>query len=136
MSTPPVILRVGEEPPPLDSGRPAAQPGPTPTRASGPKGERPSQGRFQCINAFIDVTMADLTPAERSVWLILWRDTKPGGLATTSQASLAARAGVSDRAVRKALRRLEGRGLVSVARRGSLRRGPSAYRVRPLAPGP
>jgi DNA-binding MarR family transcriptional regulator len=84
------------------------------------------------VNAFIDATMADLTPAERGVWFVLWRDTKPNGLAATSQASIARRAGVTDRAVRKALRRLEGRGLVRVIHRGSLRRGPSSYRVFPL----
>jgi DNA-binding MarR family transcriptional regulator len=96
------------------------------------KGNRQAKGRFGCINAFIDATMADLTPTERAVWLILWRDTQPSGLAATSQASMARRAGVTERAVRKALRRLEGRGLVGVVHRGSLRRGPSSYRVHPL----
>ena len=77
--------------------------------------------------------MADaLPPAERAVWLILWRDTKPNGLAGTSQMSIARRAGVSDRAVRSALRRLEREGLVSIVHRGSLRAGASIYRVHPL----
>src|SRR5262245_27243252 len=126
MSALPRILAVGEEPPPLN---------PTPAadgRASKPKGKRASAGRFQCINAFIDATLGMLTPAERSAWLILWRDTKPNGLAKTSQASMARRAGVSDRAIRAALRRLAGTGLVTVVHRGSLRRGPSIYRVHPL----
>lgn len=86
-------------------------------------------GRFAVVNAFIDVTMADLTPAERSSWLILWRDTKPGGLARTSQASIATRAGVSERAVWTALRALERRGLLRVVRRGRLGQGASTYRV-------
>jgi hypothetical protein len=79
--------------------------------------------------------MAGLAPAERSTWLILWRDSKPDGLATTSQASIARRAGVTDRAVRGAVKRLLALGLLTVLRRGSLRRGPSAYRVHPLAGG-
>src|SRR5262245_1848166 len=63
---------------------------------------------------------ASVTPAERSVWLILWRDTKPSGLAKTSQMSMARRAGVSDRSIRAALRGLEHKGLITVVRRGSL----------------
>jgi hypothetical protein len=125
----PRVLAVGEEPPPLNSSparRPAA------AERGKAKGKAATRGRFQCINAFIDATMAGLTPAERSVWLILWRDTKPNGLAATSQADLARRAGTSDRAVRFALVALQRRGLVAVVRRGSLRRGPSSYRVFPL----
>jgi hypothetical protein len=76
--TAPRPLAVGEEPPPLDAdNRPAAPR--RPGKASKPKGKRDTAGRFQTINAFIDVTMAGLTLAERSVWLILWRDTKPTG---------------------------------------------------------
>jgi hypothetical protein len=127
----PCIIPVGQEPQALE---PAGAPWPgKPNRG---KGKAATRGRFQCINAFIDATMGTLTPAERSVWLILWRDTKPNGLAETSQADLARRGGVSDRAVRFALAALCGKGLVAVVRRGSLRRGPSSYRVFPLARGP
>jgi hypothetical protein len=100
-------------------------------KASKPKGKA-SAGRFQSINAFIDATMGTLPPAARAAWLILWRDTKPNGLAATSQMSMARRAGISDRSVRNALGLLEERGLVTVVHRGSLRRGVSTYRVRPL----
>lgn len=96
------------------------------------KTKHSSQGRFLAINAFIDTTMASLTNSQRSVWLILWRDTKPNGLAETSQADLARRAGVTDRMVRHALTELIRRGLVRVVKRGSLQRGRSVYRVRPL----
>jgi hypothetical protein len=120
MSPDPRIIPVGAEPPPLDAGRTRRPGRPPPGEAKGKAGEarRRAGGRFQTINAFIDVTMAALPPAERAVWLILWRDTKPDGLARTSQASLARRAGVTDRAVRSALRRLEREGLVVVARQG------------------
>jgi hypothetical protein len=115
--------------PPLESPRAEAER--ATAKPGKPKGKG-GRGRFPCINAFIDVSMATLTPAERAVWLILWRDTKPNGLAETSQVSLARRAGVSDRTVRSALRALEQRGLVTVVHRGSLRRGASIYRVHPL----
>lgn len=131
------IIPVGEEPPPMESPGPAASSNGRHRRQGGergkPKGKRVSAGRFHCINAFIDATMATLTPAERAAWLILWRDTKPNGLAETSQTSMARRAGVSDRSIRTALRGLEEWGLVTVVHRGSLRRGVSVYRVHPLA---
>src|SRR5262249_6577276 len=134
--TPPHIIPVGEEPPPMESPGPAPSGNGRHRDGSQPKRKAATRGRFQGINAFIDFTMAGLTPAERSVWLILWRDTKPNGLAATSQADLARRAGVSERAVRFALNELRGKGLIAVVRRGSLRRGPSSYRVVPLCRGP
>src|SRR5262245_56485790 len=127
------VLDVGGELPPMDG------PAPSSNRRQQHQGEnraqpkRASAGRFQCINAFIDATMAMLTPAERAAWLILWRDTKPNGLAETSQMSMARRAGVSDRSIRTALRRLGQIGLITVVHRGSLRRGASVYRVHPLS---
>jgi hypothetical protein len=99
-------------------------------------GDRRRTGnRFGAINAFLDATMAGLRPCERAVWLLLWRDTRPNGLARTSQADLARRAGATERAVRSALRELQRRGLVVVVRRGRLQGGPSCYRVRPLTGG-
>lgn len=120
--------------PALDDSPSATPREPKPSTRRKAKEKRSSAGRFQSINAFIDVTMAGLTPAARSVWLILWRDTKPTGLAQTSQESLARRAGVTDRAVRTALQLLVSAGLLTVVHRGSLRAGASIYRVRPLAP--
>jgi hypothetical protein len=95
----------------------------------------PNRGRFAEINEFIDFSMANLTPAARSVWLILWRDTKPNGLARTGQANLARRAGVTERAVRMALTELTSGGLVRVVRKGRVGAGPSTYRVRGINPG-
>jgi hypothetical protein len=141
----PRVIPVGEEPPPMDdycdADRNRRQADATNGRhrsngdRNGPAGKHDSRGRFQCVNAFIDVTMAALNPTERATWMVLWRDTKPNGLAETSQASLASRAGVTDRAVRKALKGLQGRGLVTIVRRGSLRRGASVYRVHPITRG-
>jgi hypothetical protein len=85
--------------------------------------------RFALLNAFVDVTLADLTGAEAKVWLILYRDTKANGVARTGQADLARRAGLSVRAVKLALKSLEQRKLVQVIRRGRLNAGPSTYAV-------
>jgi hypothetical protein len=126
--TQPHIIAVGAELPPLAVG-PKAKARKAPMR----RGNRRSPcGRFQCINAFLDYTMRHLTGAERAVWLLLWRDTKPEGLAKTSQTSLAARAGMTDRAARKAVKGLACKGLLTVVHRGGLRQGPSVYRVHPL----
>ena len=109
---------------------PPVESSPTP-KASGRKR---GKDRFAQINEFIDFTMAKLTPAARSVWLILWRDTKPNGQARTGQKDLARRAGVSDRTVRDALSELVEAGLVKVVRKGRVGIGPSTYRVRGVNP--
>jgi hypothetical protein len=129
MSAQPRILPVGEEPPPLHRGGPARREATGVTRR---KEKRSSRGRFLCINAFLDVTMAGLDRAALAVWLLLWRDTKPDGLARTSQADLARRAGCDPRTVRRALAILQGAGLVTVVSQGGLNRGLSVYRVDPL----
>lgn len=105
-------------------------------QAAGPKPKPAARvtGRFAEINTFIDYTMGGLTPSARSVWLILWRDTKPNGLARTSQVDLARRADVTDRAVRTALAELAAAGLVTVVARGGVSRGASTYRVRGANP--
>ena len=131
-------IPVGREPPPMNPRIVTSPLAPGHGKADKPgkaKGNPRARLRFQEVNAFLDVTMAGLTMAQRSVWLLLWRDTKPNGLAETSQVDLARRAGISDRAVRKALTRLRALGLVNVVKRGSLRRGRSISRVHPLGQG-
>ena len=56
---------------------------PAPVKPTAKKATK-RKDRFAEINAFVDVTMRDLTRAELSVWLILWRDKKPDGLVKTS----------------------------------------------------
>jgi Helix-turn-helix domain len=86
--------------------------------------------RFPVFNAFVDVTLGGLTGAEARVWLVLFRDTKADtGTSRTGQTDIARRAGLGVRTVRRALTRLEGKGLVKVIRRGRLNGGPSVYRV-------
>jgi hypothetical protein len=125
------VLRVGEEPAPLDDGAP--QPDGNSRRRERAKGKSGSAGRFAVLNAFADATLATLNRAEIAVWLLLWRDTKPNGLARTSQTDLARRAGVNPRTVRRALAVLEHAGLVTVVHLGGLPARVSAYRVNALA---
>jgi hypothetical protein len=129
--TQPRILAVGEELPPLDDGEP--RPHRDRRQRNSPKGKSVTSGRFGVLNAFADATLATLGRAEIAVWLLLWRDTKPNGLARTSQADLARRAGVNPRTVRRALAALQRAGLVTVVHRGGLPARVSAYRVNALA---
>ena len=98
-----------------------------------PAGKR-HRGRFAEVNAFIDFAMAGRGRAEVATWLVLWRDTKPNGIASTSQADIARRAGCDVRSVRRALDALVAAGLVKVVKRGRLGAGPSAYKVRGIVP--
>jgi hypothetical protein len=112
--------------------------GSTPARHRGYNGEakgkpaRRKGDRFAVVNAFLDFTAGGLTRAAALTWLVLWRDTKPDGTARTSQADLARRIGADPSTVKRAVAALVKAGLLAVVYRGSLRRGPSAYRVRPL----
>ncbi len=133
MNSEPPIIPVGQEPPPLhrlNGSTPARHQGNG--KAKGP-GRRSTGGRFAVLNTFADFTLSTLTRAEIVVWLLLWRDTKPDGTAHTSQADLARRAGANPSTVKRAVAALVKAGLLAVVYRGSLRRGPSAYRVRALA---
>jgi hypothetical protein len=102
-------------------------------KAKGKPNSRRRGDRFAAFNAFVDITMRDLTRSEVLVWLALFRDTKPDGLVRTSQADLARRVGANVRTIKRAVAALRGRGLLTVVFRGSLRQGASAYRVHPLS---
>ncbi len=102
------------------------------TKPKGPNKQRKAAAdRFAVLNNFIDFTLAGLTRNELAVWLVLYRDSREG-IARTSQADIARRAGVTDRTVRNVLRKLEGKRLLKTVFRGSLNAGPSSYRVLPL----
>ena len=96
--------------------------------------QRPKQSkqmtkdRFDVLNSFVDCSLVGLSKADVATWLVLYRDTR-NGIAVTSQADIARRIGISDRAVRSSVGRLEKRGLLVVVRRGGLLQGPSKYRV-------
>lgn len=112
---------------------PMATAGKKPERPAGKK-LKPAGERFKTINTFCDFTLAGLDRADFAVWLLLWRDTKPDGLARTAQADLARRAGIAVRTAGRAVSSLHKAGLLSIVRRGGLSSGPSTYRVHPLGP--
>lgn len=106
-----------------------------PVRPAAVKARRPIRSeRFAVLNSFADCALADLTGAEAKVWVVLFRDTKKTGTARTGQADIGRRAGLSVRGVRKAIRGLERKGLLTVRRRGRLNAGPSVYQVHPVGP--
>lgn len=124
----PRILAVGQEPTPLHSPEEVVTK-PRHPKTNGVRGKAETKGRFVVINRFADFALAGLSRAEICVWLLLWRDTKPDGLARTSQGDLARRAGKNVRTVKRAVRRLVDAGLIVIVRQGGLRKGPSTYRV-------
>ena len=95
--------------------------------------KRQSLLRFEMLNSFVDKGMRHLTAHQSAVWLVLFRDTRPNGLARASVDDIARRAGLGRRTVLRSLRRLEELRMLRVASRGGLNRGPSAYRVFPFA---
>ncbi len=74
--------------------------------------------RFERFNEFVDVGLAMLSRSGAFVYLILFRDTKPSGLARTSRTELARRGGMTERQASRALQALIQRGVVQVIRRG------------------
>jgi hypothetical protein len=94
--------------------------------------KRRSSLRFEMLNAFVDAGMKGLSPSEIVVWLILYRDTKPGGTARTAVDDMARRGGLGRRTVLRALAGLEHKRMLRVEHRGGLNRGPSRYVVFPF----
>jgi DNA-binding MarR family transcriptional regulator len=96
------------------------------------KAKWPAKGRFAVLNAFVDYSLAALDHPSRSVWFLLYRDTRPDGLARTAQADIARRIGMSTRTVKRAVHNLESLGLLTVKYRGGLGGRVSVYRVNPI----
>lgn len=95
-------------------------------------GQNNSAGRWKQFNAFVDKTMADLTRAEASVWMVLFREAK--GPDRTSRAALddiAKRVGVDRKTAWRAIGGLRRRKLITDVEKGGLNKGPSTYIVHP-----
>jgi DNA-binding MarR family transcriptional regulator len=95
--------------------------------------KRASRLRFELLNAFVGSGMAELSRGELAVWLTLYRDTKRDGTARTSLSDIARRGGMDRQTASRAVGRLAGRKMLHVLRRGSLKDGPSSYRVFPFS---
>lgn len=136
MTSEPRILPGASVLPPLND----APPEPRATEANGGKSKskgdrrhRVTRGRFDVLNGFVDAGMAGLSRGELAAWLVLYRDTR-NGTARTSAGDIARRAGLSRRAVVKAMAKLRRRRLVTLVYRGGLNKGASTYRVHPVPP--
>jgi hypothetical protein len=107
---------------------------PTPNSGAGSKGRVGGKSnrrtavakRFQDMTRFLLEFHADLTPTERSVWLSVYVFST-NGRATVTQTTLAKIGNVTPRAVRTAVRGLEGKGLLRVLEKGRPGRS-SVYR--------
>lgn len=108
---------------PMQSTQPAAK-AQKATKQASKKGHR-----FLVLNAFVDFTMRDLTPSERLVWFVLYRDVR-NGVATSAQSDIAERSGLTQSTVSHALKRLVKRELVQIVRQGGFRKGVSTYKIR------
>jgi hypothetical protein len=87
-------------------------------RNKGGSARRRSLERFGVLNGFVDFGVSGLSRSEVVTWLVIFRDTKPNGLARTSLSDLARRGGMSRRQATRALRSLIGRGAVYVIKKG------------------
>lgn len=105
-----------------------------PSKSPDTKGSHQSS-RFASINSFVDITMRGLSGRATLAWVVLWRDTKPNGIARTGITDLARRMGCSTATAKRALAELRTRKLIEVADRGRLGGGPSSYRLLEAASG-
>lgn len=84
--------------------------------------------RFAVLNKFVDTNMTDLTGADIKTWICLFRDVR-NGVAETSVCYISKRAGLSERIIKKSLKKLKDKGFVEVIRRGAPGIGSSRYRI-------
>ncbi len=84
MSTAPHPIPVGAEPPPLDTAPRRVGTGGRADRLKRKPKPGHGGGRFGVLNGFVDMTLRCIGPTAAVVWLVLFRDTKPDGLARTS----------------------------------------------------
>lgn len=101
----------------VDKPRPAT----APARSKG--------DRWATFNAFVDGHLGAATSAEVRVWMVIYREVRPGGLAHVGMSDIARRAGLTRRGVVKAINGLKRRGMVELVTRGSVNGSPNAYRV-------
>lgn len=103
------------------------------SRRGYPGRDRRPQDRFRVLNAFVDEQMCSVSPNAAKAWFVLYRDTKPDGLARTGLSDMAARMGCSVSTAKRAVRELRKRNLVTPVRKGAPGRGPNVYSVNATA---
>jgi len=117
------LLTVQDRPAPAQANKPNR------LSSRAPRASRTSTDRFRSINEFVDSTMRTLSDRAAKAWLVLWRDTKPNGVARTAISDLARRMGCSPATAKRALAELKQLRILEVESRGGLGRGPSSYRL-------
>ena len=120
--------------PPMDTEPSRSEQGAGPRRAKG-KPKRRHGDRFAVLNAFADYSARLINTTAQACWWIVYRETKPDGLARVTHQRIADCVGVKRVTVTRAMQRLERAGLLTVVRRGGLRSGPSTYRVHGVPKG-
>ncbi len=93
----PVIAGCGTLPPMLDDEPRKVV---TADKREPKQSKKMTKDRFDVLNSFVDFTMRELTPSERIVWFVLYRDVR-NGIATVSQADVARRSGLTQSTVRR-----------------------------------
>jgi hypothetical protein len=86
---------------------------------------------FETFNWFVDFGVRHLSRPEIAAYLVLLRDTRPDGTASTSYGDIATRGGMTRRSAIRAVRSLLNRGVVEVVRRGGRGIGSTTYCVLP-----
>ncbi|TWT41527.1 winged helix-turn-helix domain-containing protein [Botrimarina hoheduenensis] len=109
--------------------RPQSQCSDLPRNAAQSVAKKKAAGRFATLNRFVDTGARLVDTTAQACWWVLYRETKPDGLATVSHQRVAECVGVNRKTVTRALRRLESARLLTVVRQGGWRRGPSTYRL-------
>lgn len=99
-----------------------------------PKGHKAAAGRWQMLNSFIDVGMAQLSKPAACCWFVLFRNARRG-FVTIDQKRLAATCGYSTRQARRSLAELIECRFVHLVSRGNQQKGPSRYRLLPVPIG-
>lgn len=113
----------------LPSLEPPANQLPRSPNADTQPAQRKGPSRFRVLNDFVDHSARLVSTTAQAAWYAIFRDVKQNGLACLAHSQIADRIGVKRRTVTRALKELETKGLITVAKRGGLNRGSNVYQV-------
>ena len=107
----------------------------TATRIDPRQNGRPTRRspRWTMLNDFSDYGQRQLTASAVRVWLVLFRETNRDGLACITVEQIAAKGGISTRAVDNGLRELRDQRFAVLVSRGSRNKGASIHRLLPIS---
>lgn len=114
--------------PPMESAKPKT------TSTPKAKTSGNTRNRFAVLNAFADFGARLVSTKAQACWWIIYRETKPDGLAQIAHRRIAECIGTSRHTVLRALAELKKAGLLIVVQRGHFGGTPSTYRLRAVPP--